>query len=116
MKPSDSKSMTETTKLTVFITTGEATCAECGEELGHHAWITLTEDQKALCLACADLDHLHFLPAGDAALTRRAGKYSTLSAVVVRWSRARKRYERRGCWSKRRRWSRPSRNAWPTAR
>jgi len=35
-------------------------------------------------------------PSGDAALTRRAGKFSTLSAVVLKWSRARKRYERPG--------------------
>ena len=84
------------TDLTVFITTGESTCAECGEDLGRHAWITLTRDKGALCLACADLDHLIFLPAGDAALTRRARKYSALAAVVLRWSRARKRYERQG--------------------
>jgi hypothetical protein len=37
-----------------------------------------------------------FLPAGDAALTRRAKKASRLSAVVVRWSRSGKRYERQG--------------------
>jgi hypothetical protein len=84
------------TGLTVFITTGESTCAECGEDLGRHAWITLTRNKGALCLACADLDHLIFLPAGDAALTRRARKYSTLAAMVLRWSRARKRYERQG--------------------
>jgi len=29
-------------------------------------------------------------------LTRRSGKYSTLSAVVLKWSRARKHYERQG--------------------
>ena len=34
--------------------------------------------------------------AGDATLSRRARKYSPLSAVVVRFSRARKRYERQG--------------------
>src|SRR5262249_40586915 len=33
---------------------------------------------------------------GDAALTRRAKKHSTLSAVVLKWSRPRKRYERQG--------------------
>jgi hypothetical protein len=37
-----------------------------------------------------------FLPSGDTALTRRATKASSLSAVVVRWSRNRKRYERQG--------------------
>ena len=81
--------------LKVFITNQESTCDECGEQLGHHAWITLY-DNKAYCLSCADMDHLVFLPSGDAALTRRAGKYSTLSAVVLKWSRARKHYERQG--------------------
>ena len=82
--------------LKVFITTSDSSCSECGEQLGRHAWITLAENKGALCLSCADLDHLVFLPSGDAALTRRAGKYSTLSAVVLKWSRARKRYERQG--------------------
>lgn len=82
--------------LKVFIASGDSTCSECGDELGRHAWITLVEDQGAFCLHCADLDHLVFLPSGDAALTRRAGKHSTLSAVVLKWSRARKRYERQG--------------------
>ena len=50
----------------------------------------------ALCLDCADLGHLEFLPSGDAALTRRATKASRLSAVVVRWSARRNRYERQG--------------------
>jgi hypothetical protein len=54
------------------------------------------EDAGPLCLTCADLDHLIFLPSGDAALTRRAKQASRLSAVVVRWSRSRKRYERQG--------------------
>lgn len=87
---------TKTDDLTVFATVSSPTCSDCGEELGRRAWITLTEDKEALCLSCADLDHLAFLPSGDAALTRRARKHSGLCAVVVRWSRARKRYERQG--------------------
>jgi hypothetical protein len=47
-------------------------------------------------LTCADLDHLVYLPRGDTALTRRARRHSRLSAVVVRFSRTRKRYERQG--------------------
>lgn len=39
---------------------------------------------------------LVFLPAGDAALSRRAKNASGLSAVVVRFARTRKRYERPG--------------------
>lgn len=85
-----------TNDLKVFITRRDATCDECGADLGRKAWITLREDKGALCLSCADLDHLLFLPAGDAALTRRSRKYSTLVAVVLRWSPRRKRYERQG--------------------
>lgn len=83
--------------LTVFVASREAQCDECGEELGKGAWITLQGIEKnAVCLSCADLDHLVFLPSGDMALTRRSRKYSKLAAVVVKWSRARKRYERQG--------------------
>jgi hypothetical protein len=80
----------------VFISNRESTCGECGENLGSKAWITLAGEKGALCLACADLDHLLFLPSGNVALTRRARKHSTLVAVVLKWSRARKRYERQG--------------------
>jgi hypothetical protein len=68
-------------------------CAGCGcadEDL-----LTM-DDRGPLCMSCADLAHLVFLPRGDTALTRRARKHSHLSAVVVRFSRARKRYERQG--------------------
>lgn len=68
------------------------TCAGCGGT----GDLLLMEDDAPLCLGCADLDHLTFLPAGDAALTRRARKASRLSAVVVRFSRSRQRYERQG--------------------
>lgn len=83
-------------ELKVFISSHDSRCDECGADLGHHAWITLVRDKGALCLACADLDHLVFLGSGDAALTRRARKHSTLSTVVLKWSSARKRYERQG--------------------
>ncbi len=88
--------MKQSSDLKVFISTSDSFCDECREDLGRRAWITLTQDKSALCLACADLDHLVFLPAGDAALTRRVRKHSILVAVVLKWSRARKRYERQG--------------------
>ena len=70
----------------------EWTCTSCGETGG----LLFMEEPGPLCLDCVDLGHLVFLPSGDAALTRRAKKASRLSAVVVRWSRSRKRYERQG--------------------
>lgn len=72
-----------------------STCSECGAELPKGSYLRMEKD-KPLCLECADLDHLVVLPRGDAALTRRSRKYSTLSAVVVRFSRSRGRYERQG--------------------
>jgi hypothetical protein len=84
-------------ELKVFISSRESRCDECGEDLGHGAWILLQGDDKgAACLSCADLDHLVFLPSGDDALTRRSRKYSKLTAIVLKWSRAGKRYERQG--------------------
>ncbi len=83
-------------QLKVFISNRESTCDECGEDLGRRAWIILRGDKGAACLTCADLDHLVFLPSGDAALTRRSRKHSRLSAVVLKWSHQRKRYERQG--------------------
>ena len=88
--------MPEAQELKVFISSGESTCDDCGQALGRHAWICLAGERGALCLSCADLEHLVFLPPGNAALTRRARKYSTLSAVVLRWSKARHHYERQG--------------------
>ena len=68
------------------------TCREC-QASGD---LLVMEGSGPLCLACAELDHLVFLGAGDAALTRRAKAASNLWAVVIRFSRSRKRYERQG--------------------
>jgi len=73
----------------------EGHCSECGVALFKGSFLFMEKGQP-LCLACADLDRLVFLPAGDTALSRRARRHSPLSAVVVRFSRTRKRYERQG--------------------
>jgi hypothetical protein len=71
------------------------TCTAC--EVPQQAGEFLfTEDDQALCLSCADFDHLVFLPSGNAALSRRAKLESTLSALVLRFNKRRKRYERQG--------------------
>lgn len=88
--------MKKSDDIKVFISNRDSICDECKEQLGSRAWITLEREKGALCLTCADLDHLIFLPSGDAALTRRSRKHSTLVAVVLKWARARKRYERQG--------------------
>jgi len=67
-------------------------CRGCGET----GDLLVMEEPGPMCLSCVEMDHLLFLPAGNAALTRRARKASGLSAVVVRFSRSRRRYERQG--------------------
>src|SRR3989442_8292309 len=63
----------------------EGNCSECGVELAKGN-LLLMEKGQPLCLTCADLDRLVFLPAGNAALSRRARQSSPLSAPVVRFS------------------------------
>jgi len=58
--------------------------------------LLMMENPGPACLRCVGLDDLEFLPAGDALLTRRVKAKSTRHAVVVRFSKTRRRYERQG--------------------
>lgn len=79
----------------VFSILRDSQCSRCKEDLWHGSLLVM-ESAQPLCLKCAGMGDLEYLPAGDAALTRRARKYSSRYAVVVRYSRAQKRYERQG--------------------
>ena len=79
-----------------FYSSRDTICDDCNGSIERGELIVLTDARETLCLSCADLDHLIYLPAGNAALTRRSKKHSKLSAVVYRWSKARKRNERQG--------------------
>jgi hypothetical protein len=68
------------------------TCHRCGGT----GDLLMMENPGPACLSCVGLDDLEFLPAGDALLSRRVKAKSTRWAVVVRFSRTRRRYERQG--------------------
>ncbi len=85
----------ESSDIVVFMVRRGTKCAECDRELRDGNLLRM-ENNRPLCLDCADLGSLEFLASGNTALTRRATKHSPLRAVVVRWSRTRKRYERQG--------------------
>jgi hypothetical protein len=89
------QSTTDSKDLVVFSIIRDSECSECKQELPKGSLLSM-EKGEPLCMQCADLDHLVWLPSGDAALTRRAKKHSKLWAVIVKFSRARKRYERQG--------------------
>ena len=67
-------------------------CHRCGNA----GDFLMMEDPGPACLRCVGLDDLEYLPSGDALLTRRAKAKSARYAVVVRFSRTRGRYERKG--------------------
>lgn len=93
----DEDMMTEacSSELLVIAASTPWTCHACTIEFERGDFLSM-DDGGPVCLDCADLGHLEFLPRGDTALTRRARRASRLSAVVVQWSRTRKRYERQG--------------------
>lgn len=68
-------------EIVVFWLLSDAKCAECGAALAKGSFLRLEAD-RPLCLACADLDYLVFLPSGDPALTRRAGKRAAPAHAV----------------------------------
>lgn len=70
----------------------EWTCHRCGGTGG----LLVIENPGPACLRCVGLDDLEFLRAGNDLLTRRVKATSARSAVVVRFSRSRRRYERQG--------------------
>jgi hypothetical protein len=79
----------------VFEIVRESQCSECGVEMPNGSLLFM-EAEQPLCMQCGGFGDLEYLPAGNTALTRRATKYSERVAVVVRFSRSRKRYERQG--------------------
>ena len=84
--PSDSDA------ILVFPSQGEGDCAA---PLYQSAFVTFKNDTIA-CVKCGGLENLEFLPSGNTALTRRANALSAVKYVVLKFSRARKRYERQG--------------------
>lgn len=89
----EEKRRTKAPDLLVLESSGPWECASCG---GADESLLRMEDDAPNCLYCTDMDHLVFLAAGDAALTRRAKKLSRLSAVVMRWVASRRKYRRTG--------------------
>ncbi len=82
-------------EIVVTIAVKDHPCDQCGEELLAGDFQRPINDSR-ICLSCAKLDALEFLPRGDAAISRRAAKYSAQKIVVVKWSKARNRFERQG--------------------
>ena len=90
------KKKPEDDSLAVFYSEHDQKCAECNRDIETHSLIFNKTVNGAICLACAGLDGLVVLPSGNTALTVRSRKYSKISAPILRYNKARKRYERQG--------------------
>ena len=95
----------------VFEILRDSACSECGAELSQGNFLVM-EAEQPLCLPCARLDDLEYLPAGNTALTRRAARYSERTAVVVRASVGRAGVTNgRASWLKNPHWKKRNKNA-----
>lgn len=82
----------------IFITKKEKLkCNSCGKNITvGKSFVAESENHKGTCFNCSPFIGYVMLPPGDAAMTRRSKKHSTLCGVVLAWNQRRKRYERRG--------------------
>ncbi|WP_160114343.1 MULTISPECIES: DUF2293 domain-containing protein [Aquimarina] len=87
-----------TTSQNIFLTKKEKLrCIQCGKRIPvGKSFVAESEKHKGTCFSCSPFGGYVLLPPGDAAMTRRSKKHSTLCAVVWAWNQRRKRYERQG--------------------
>ncbi len=87
-----------TTSQNIFLTKKEKLrCQNCSKPIPlGKSFVAESEKHKGVCFNCSPFVGYVMLPAGDAAMTRRSKKYSTLCGVVWAWNQRRKRYERKG--------------------
>ena len=79
----------------VYIIVKDSCCSKCNKSIPKNGFLVMDENNP-YCMTCSPYKDLVFLPAGDVSLTRKVKKYSSQAVVVVKFSRARKRYERQG--------------------
>jgi hypothetical protein len=102
----------ESKTIVVFMVRRETKCAECGREL-FDGDVLLLEENRRLCLNCADLEYLEFLRSGNTALTRRATEHSPLCAVVCNGRALANAMNAKASLLRRRRLIGRKRNVWP---
>ena len=82
----------------IFINKKEkTTCSKCKKAIPKGEFFVAEEERfLGLCFKCSPFVSYSFLASGDAAMTRRSKKHSTLCGAVLEWNQRRKRFERKG--------------------
>ena len=87
-----------TSNQNIFLTKKEKlSCQKCRKPIDKgDLFVSESEKTKGICFDCSPFTNYYLLPPGDAALTRRSKKHSTLCGVIQEWNQRRRRYERKG--------------------
>ena len=80
----------------VYVSTRPTVCGDCAQPIAARAWILLSQEKGTLCLSCADLAHLLYVPRMDVPLSTVIEKHSRLMVDLYQWNRYRKRHEPKG--------------------
>ena len=82
----------------VYLTKKETlSCQRCKRPVKKgERFVAESEDKRGTCFKCSPYVDSTFLKSGDAAMTRRSKKHSSICGVEMAWNARRKRFERRG--------------------
>jgi hypothetical protein len=94
-QPAAKRAAKQTPTVVSIITETRVRCRGC-RRMMKSGGFSATVQNRPVCLQCGGLLGLVFLRRGNITLTKRACKLSARWVVVVKWSRARRRKERRG--------------------
>jgi hypothetical protein len=85
--------------LVVYALNKPSRCYGCDLKLPADEIVKLekgNDEREVLCVACAGLTDFELIKPGNAQLTRKASKLSSVRYVVMKWSELWKCYERAG--------------------
>ena len=72
-------------------------CSHCKKPVRFgEAYVAETENHRGTCFTCSPFVKTTFLEPGNAALTRRSKKHSSVCGILFQWNKRRKRFERKG--------------------
>ncbi len=82
----------------VYLTKKETlSCQRCKRPVKKgERFVAVSEEARGTCFKCSPYTQAAFLPSGDAAMTRRSKKHSSICGVELAWNQRRKRFERKG--------------------
>lgn len=72
-------------------------CSYCKKPVRFgEAYVAETENHRGTCFTCSPFVKTTFLEPGNAALTRRSKKHSSVCGILFQWNKRRRRFERKG--------------------